>query len=1315
MEQIELADASQDSAAPASDREAARSALRELLKHATDSAEAEVKIAQRHETQLAADEKKLTQSLWEIEQRTKSTKDQIDQKYNDHVQQVQARYQSEIKKLKETDHDARRQALDEKETVDRNVKKEFDNAAWLAESVYDGEHAALLQQAKDFKEKVEAEEGELDHVEAQAAALMRTYGQQTMPFSASDEDKAAIKSDADAAFTRFRAEADVRLATLGKQFVAKIFVGLAPLILVVAICGAAGAIAFVTSPTTSSGEPDIKRLSIAVGAALAFSVILGIALKMLANRQVRTAYAPLSQTIDAARWAEKRRLENHAAAQELALAAALEKQKSEVQAARTQFTPHLVRAKEKFEAMTTQLRAEYAGRIDVIEAAQKAAMTEADAWLKKNTGELEQRQQRDIAAAKKSNQEAVAAEVKRAGTEKQELAESWQSGLTRLSNPITSNVATSVAPSTWSDPAWDSWVPPKTFASRVRFGELQVDIRTLIDSIPQEKPFGLPIPGAFSLPAELSFPAHGSLMIHTDRLGRPAALETLQMVITRLLTTLPPGRVKFTIIDPVGLGQNFAGFMHLADYDESLVSSRIFTDHEQIEKRLADLTEHMETVIQKYLRNEFATIDDYNAQAGELAEPYRFLVIADFPVAFQGDSFRRLASIATSGPRCGVYTLIVRDSRQTLPSGSHVDEVEAHSVNLIHNTNNVFFWRDEIFRQFPLKLDPPPSEADLTKIMHIVGQGAKQANRVEVPFETIAPQSPEDFWSLSSSAEMRVPIGRMGATRLQQLKLGKGVAQHTLIAGKTGSGKSTLLHAIITNLAMWYSPEEVEFYLIDFKKGVEFKTYGTHALPHARAIAVESDREFGLSVLQRIDAELARRGELFRKASVQDLPSYRQTKGAELMPRTLLVIDEFQEFFSEDDKLSQEVGLLLDRLVRQGRAFGIHVLLGSQTIAGSGGLARSTIGQMAVRIALQCSEADSQLILGDNNSAARLLTRPGESIYNDAGGLVEGNSPFQIAWLPDEQRERYLIKIRAAADAKKSPFAPPIVFEGNAPADVTRNHTLADLLDSPTVKPNLAPLAFLGEPVAIKAPTGIPMRRQSGANILVIGQQDELALAMLNMSIISLAAQLKKDKVKFVVLDGTPADSDLTGSFVKVKEAVPHDLELVEFRAVADSINTLAVEMKRRIDDDDTAASPIFLVIYGLQRFRALRKGEDDFGFSMGSDDTPKPPNTGKQFAELLKDGPATGIHIIAWADTPIAVERTLDRTAMREFDNRVLFQMSANDSSNLIDNPAANKLGFFRALAYSEEQGTMEKFRPYAIPTAAWLKSVREKLLKHG
>ena len=157
-----------------------------------------------------------------------------------------------------------------------------------------------------------------------------------------------------------------------------------------------------------------------------------------------------------------------------------------------------------------------------------------------------------------------------------------------------------------------------------------------------------------------------------------------------------------------------------------------------------------------------------------------------------------------------------------------------------------------------------------------------------------------------------------------------------------------------------------------------------------------------LSVLQRVDDELRRRGDMFRKLGVQDLAGYKRSGGKEPIPRTLLIIDEFQEFFVEDDAIAQNASLLFDRIVRQGRAFGIHVLLGSQTLGGAYTLARATLGQMVIRVALQCNEADAYLIMDDNNSAPRLLSRPGEGIYNDTAGAVEGNSPFQVVWLAEE-------------------------------------------------------------------------------------------------------------------------------------------------------------------------------------------------------------------------------------------------------------------------------------------------------------------------
>ena len=62
----------------------------------------------------------------------------------------------------------------------------------------------------------------------------------------------------------------------------------------------------------------------------------------------------------------------------------------------------------------------------------------------------------------------------------------------------------------------------------------------------------------------------------------------------------------------------------------------------------------------------------------------------------------------------------------------------------------------------------------------------------------------------------------------------------------------------------------------------------------------------------------------------------------------------------------------------------------------------------------------------------------------------------------------------------------------------------------------------------------------------------------------------------------------------------------------------------------------------------------------------------------------------------------------MRDLELRVLFQMSATDSSNLMDSPAASRLGGHVSIFYSEEQGSAEKFRPYGLPSPEWLSGVK-------
>ncbi len=527
-------------------------------------------------------------------------------------------------------------------------------------------------------------------------------------------------------------------------------------------------------------------------------------------------------------------------------------------------------------------------------------------------------------------------------------------------------------------------------------------------------------------------------------------------------------------------------------------------------------------------------------------------------------------------------------------------------------------------------------------------------------------------------------------------------------------------------MALLYSPDEVELYLIDFKKGVEFKTYATHELPHARVVAIESEREFGLSVLQRLDAELRERGDKFRAAGVQDLASYRQLDGQQPMPRILLVIDEFQELFVEDDKIAQDSSLLLDRLVRQGRAFGIHILLGSQTLGGAYSLARSTMGQMGVRIALQCSEADAHLILSEDNTAARLLSRPGEAIYNDAGGMLEGNNPFQVVWLSDEKREDFLAKVRQLAqDRPPRRRTRQIVFEGNVPASLERNEVLRTRLSMPTDAAAITKgpcIGWLGDAVAIKEPTAVTFRRENGTNLLMVGQRDEAAAAMFASLILSVAAQRRPAEslsegsgARFYIIEAAHGETDDTHRIARLGDVVPHAIRASSRRDIPEILAELAAEVERRHTAEGGKSPDLFLFVYDLGRFRDLRRDESDMGFSFSAEE--KKPTPDKQFAAILRDGPSVGVFTILWCDTLNNLNRSIDRQLLREFDLRILFQMSQNDSSFLADTPLASKLGPQLALFQNEESGIVEKFRPYAWPTPDFLslRSNAARGTRHG
>jgi hypothetical protein len=225
----------------------------------------------------------------------------------------------------------------------------------------------------------------------------------------------------------------------------------------------------------------------------------------------------------------------------------------------------------------------------------------------------------------------------------------------------------------------------------------------------------------------------------------------------------------------------------------------------------------------------------------------------------------------------------------------------------------------------------------------------------------------------------------------------------------------------------------------------------------------------------------------------------------------------------------------------------------------------------------------------------------------------------------------------------------------------------------------------------------------------MVGQRAEAARSMMAAILLSAAAQRPPGEslsegngARFYLLESPRVDADTEHTLAGISGTVPHSTRVVSRREVAQTLDELAAEIQRRHADDHGNYPDVFVFVHDLARFRDLRADENEGGFSFSSE--AKPPSPDKQFYSILREGPSVGVFTIVWCDTLNNLSRTIDRQGLREFDLRVLFQMSQNDSSFLADTPAASKLGPQLALIVNEETALLEKFRPYAWPAADWL-----------
>ncbi|MEY4386553.1 MAG: hypothetical protein RLY20_1836, partial [Verrucomicrobiota bacterium] len=139
----------------------------------------------------------------------------------------------------------------------------------------------------------------------------------------------------------------------------------------------------------------------------------------------------------------------------------------------------------------------------------------------------------------------------------------WQNTVLPAYNSIhaAAEVANSVFPK-WEPEAWRSFKMPEEFAQAARFADMSVDLEALCGVRLDNERLMLSGPRRFTLPLLLAVPDCAALLFETKHSGEQV-VGALNNLILRLLTSAPPGRLEFTIFDPVGLGQNFAGLMHL--------------------------------------------------------------------------------------------------------------------------------------------------------------------------------------------------------------------------------------------------------------------------------------------------------------------------------------------------------------------------------------------------------------------------------------------------------------------------------------------------------------------------------------------------------------------------------------------------------------------------------------------------------------------------------------------------------------------------------------------------------------------------------
>lgn len=815
-----------------------------------------------------------------------------------------------------------------------------------------------------------------------------------------------------------------------------------------------------------------------------------------------------------------------------------------------------------------------------------------------------------------------------------------------------------------------------------------------------------------------------SLLMRYSPSDREYVQSLIQPLLLKLFMSFPAGKLEATMIDPLELGASFPDIPKLAEGPNSarIIDTKIWSKEKDIETAIATLRQRLENMTQAYG-------DDHESRLKK--EVIRALAITDFPVGFNDTALKDLHAIVRNSASLGVCVIICANDAELeklkQKNGNLVAEIAQSVVETKASGNKMMIVGDNRERMF-LRIDEMADVferkgAILTQISSVI-------EHMQLKIEHFDSMYKEDIydsnnWFTGNHDEIAIPIGIKGANTIVKMVLGRGggsTEHHALIAGQTGAGKSTLLHTLIMSTLISYSPDEVQMYLLDFKEGVEFSAYTRYRLPSLRVVAINSEREFGLNVLKELCTELEARTKHFTRYGVSDINGYVKLADVPKVPKLLLIFDEVQELFrnkSESDSISSECLSCLNKLVMQGRAMGIHVILACQDFHNCSGL-EAYFSQMAIRIAVKGSEDGAASILSSDNAGIKTLQNQpaGAAIYNGGGGVESANNFFQVSYINEEERLNLLERL----DAYYTSPGVSDLFEDqqtrvlltNAEDNIHNcfNKLILEGADSITHlgKSKDGYGLLLGQGFGKKSAFIPELRCKDRDNLLVVTRDEKMALSMFELSAMSVLYEelhTNADKANALVYIVDLFADELTDEecdFEYLESQFPQQVKLAKIGDAEELITSLYETVVGRSEGRMSSDERIFFMFFGINRARRLRTGR------IYDEDRNGELSAIEMLQKIIVNGPKYGVNSIVWGESLKSIELMLGDRYDSMFDKRIAFGLDEDSMDILVAESEAKAIRGKTAVYMDIARDVKNThFRPYDVPAKVWIERYAE------